>query len=328
MIAKIAAGRTDMALTRRGVLAAAGALALLRSELARAAEPPVLKLVVPFAAGSAPDLIARLLAQAWRRPAAVINMPGAGGNLGVDHVAKAQPDGYTLVLAGDAALVVNPSLYEAMPFDPQRDLTPLSQIAVTPNVLVVAGASPFNSVADLVAAARQAPGRLTFASAGAGTSSHRSGEWLKRAAAIDIAHVPYRTSFLPDVVSGTVSFTFANVATAMPMIREGRLRALAAGSRTRLDDAPDLPTMIELGYGDFESVAWFGLLAPAGLSEGMIIGLQAELAVIGADPDVRKKLSMMGADPIFGTREALASLIITETLKWSSLMRRTGIRLQ
>lgn len=317
-----------MALTRREMLVAAGISTLLRSGPVRAAEPPVLKLVVPFAAGSAPDLIARLLAQAWGRPTAVINMPGAGGNIGVDHVAKAQPDGYTLVLAGDAAIVVNPSLYEAMPFDPQRDLTPLSQIAITPNILVVAGASPFDSVADLVAAARQKPGRLTFASAGAGTSSHRSGEWLKRAAGVDIAHVPYRTSFLPDVVSGTVSFTFANVATALPLVREGRLRALAAGSRTRLEDARDVPTMIELGYEEFESVAWFGLLAPAGLSEGMIIGLEAELAVIGADPEVRRKLSTMGADPIFGPREALANLIITETQKWSSLMRRTGIRLQ
>ena len=317
-----------MALTRREMLAAAGTLTLLRSRPVGAAEPQVLKLVVPFAAGSAPDLIARLLAQAWGRPTAVINMPGAGGNIGVDHVAKAPPDGSTLVLAGDAAIVVNPSLYEAMPFDPQRDLTPLSQIAITPNILVVAGASPFKSVGDLVAAARQTPGRLTFASAGAGTSGHRSGEWLKRAEGVDIAHVPYRTSFLPDVVSGTISFTFANVATAMPLVREGRLRALAAGSRSRLEDAPDVPTMIELGYEEFESVAWFGLLAPAGLSEGMIIGLQAELTVIGADPYVRKKLSIMGADPIFGTREALANLIITGTHKWSSLMRRTGIRLQ
>lgn len=315
-----------MALTRRGMLVAAAALTMPRLGPLQAAEPPLLTLIVPFAAGSAPDLIARLLAQAWGRPVTVLNMPGAGGNIGVDHVAKAPADGYTLVLSGDAALVVNPSIYESMPFDPQRDLAPVSQVAVTPNLLVVAETSPFTSVTDIVAAARRAPGRLTYASAGVGTSSHRSGEWLKRAEAIDIAHVPYRTSLLPDVVNGNVSLAFANVATAMPMVREGKLRALASGARTRLDVAPGLPTMIELGYENFESVAWFGLLAPAGTPEGMIIGLHAELAVIGADPAVRRKLSAMGADSIFGAPEAFANLIVAETQKWALLMKRTGIR--
>jgi tripartite-type tricarboxylate transporter receptor subunit TctC len=314
--------------TRRAMLAGLAGLGLPGVRPLRAADRKPLRVVVPFAAGSAPDLLARLLAERWERPVVVVNMPGAGGNLGVDHVAKAEKDGHTLVLAGDAAITVNPAIYEHMPFDPRRDLAPVSQIAVTPNLLVVAANSPIRSVADIVALARAEPGRQTYASAGAGTSSHRAGEMLKRAEGLDIAHVPYRNSPLPDVLSGNVGFFFANVATALPLVREGKLRALAASSRQRLAVAPDVPTMIELGYEGFEAVAWFGLLAPAGTPPGMITGLHAELAVIGSEPDVRSRLFAMGAEPIFSAPDAFAALIAAETSKWALLMKRTGIKVQ
>ncbi|RXT52428.1 hypothetical protein B6S44_16750 [Bosea sp. Tri-44] len=315
-------------LTRRGILAGLAGLGLAPARPLRAADRPPLRLIVPFAAGSAPDLVARLLAERWERPAIVVNMPGAGGNIGVDHVAKAEKDGHTLVLAGDAAITVNPAIYEAMPFDPQRDLAPISQIVVTPNLLVVAAGSPIRSVADVVALAKSEPGKLTYASAGAGTSSHRAGEMLKRTEGIDIAHVPYRNSPLPDVLNGNIGFFFANVATALPLVREGKLRALAASSRQRLAVAPEIPTMIELGYEGFEAVAWFGLLAPAGTPAGMILGLHAELAVIGSETGVRSRLFAIGAEPIFSAPEAFAALIAAETPKWALLMKRTGVKVQ
>jgi tripartite-type tricarboxylate transporter receptor subunit TctC len=315
-------------LTRRTMLAGSAGLALVHARPLQAADRPPLRLVVPFAAGSAADVVARLLAERWERPAVVINMPGAGGNIGVDHVAKADKDGQTLVLAGDAAITVNQTLYEQMPFDPRRDLAPISQIVMTPNLLVVAANSPIRSVADIVASARAEPGKLTYASAGAGTSSHRAGEMLKRAEGIEIGHVPYRNSPLPDVLNGSVGFFFANVATALPLVREGKLRALATSARQRLAVACEIPTMIELGYEGFEAIAWFGLLAPAGTPPGMILGLFAELAAIGSESGVRSRLFAMGAEPIFSSPEAFSELIATETPKWALLMRRTGIRIQ
>lgn len=315
-------------LTRRGMLTGSAGLGLSQMRPLQAADRRPLRLIVPFAAGSAPDLIARLLAERWERPVVVVNMPGAGGNVGVDQVAKAEKDGHTLVLAGDAAIVVNKAIYEQMPFDPQRDLAPVSQIVVTPNLLVVAANSPLRSVVDIVASAQAQPGRLTYASAGAGTSSHRAGEMLKRAEGVDIAHVPYRGSPLPDVLNGSVDFFFGNVATALPLVREGKLRALAASSRQRLTVAPDVPTMIELGYEGFEAVAWFGLLAPAGTPAGMIIGLHAELAAIGSETGVRSRLFAMGAEPVFSSPEVFTALIAAETPKWALLMKRTGVRVQ
>ena len=315
-------------LTRRTMLAGSAGLALMQAQPPCAADRAPLRLVVPFAAGSAPDLVARLLAERWERPVVVVNMAGAGGNIGVDHVAKAEKDGHTLVLAGDAAITVNQALYEQMPFDARRDLAPISQIVTTPNLLVVAASSPIRSVADIVTSARAEPGKLTYASAGAGTSSHRAGEMLKRAEGIEISHVPYRNSPLPDVLTGRGGFFFATAATARPLGREGKLRALATSARRRLAVADEIPTMIELGYEGFEAVAWFGLLAPAGTPPGMILGIFAELAAIGSETGVRSRLFAMGAEPLFSSPEAFAELIATETPKWALLMRRTGIRLQ
>lgn len=292
-------------------------------------ERPI-QIVVPFAAGSPPDQLARVLADSFGpslgTSVVVQNMAGAAGNIGVAHVAKSAADGYTLVLAGDAAIVVNPAIYDRLPFDPQRDLAPVSQVAVTPNVLVVGTQVPATSVSALVALAREQPGQLAFASAGAGTSSHRAGELLQRQAGIALTHVPYKNSALPDVVGGNVTMFFANPATSLPLVRDGKLRALAVSSLRRLSIAPELPTLAESGFRGFEAVAWFGLLAPAGTPPAVLKRLQAETARALAQPAMRDKLAAMGAEPVGSTPEEFVRLIASETPKWAQLMKAAGIK--
>lgn len=296
---------------------------------ARASERPI-QLVVPFGAGTVVDILGRLLAEhmgpALGTTVVVQNMPGAAGNIGVGHVAKAAPDGHTLVLAGDAAIVVNPAIYSKLPYDPQRDLAPVSQITVTPNVLVVGNQVPAASVAELVALAKAQPGKLSFASPGAGTSGHRAGELLRRAAGIDIVHVPYKNSPLTDVVGGSVTMFFAPTATALPMVRDGKLRALATTAPQRLAVTPELPTMVEAGYPGFDAVAWFGLLAPAGTPAGRLQRLQAAAVQALAQPVVRERLAGMGATAVGSTPEQFARFIADETPRWARLMREAGIR--
>ncbi|WP_326539532.1 Bug family tripartite tricarboxylate transporter substrate binding protein [Pseudorhodoferax sp.] len=315
-------------------LAAIGAVVLALGAAPPAAqaaypERPV-QLVVPFGAGTVVDLLGRLLAEhmapALGVPVVVHNVPGAAGNIGVGQVARAAPDGHTLVLSGDAAIVVNPALYANLSYDPQRDLAPVSQITVTPNVLVVGPQVNARSVAELVALARAEPGRLSFASPGAGTSGHRAGELLRRAAGIELIHVPYKNSPLADVAAGTVTMFFAPTATALPLVRDGRLRALAVSSLQRLPVAPELPTLAEQGFAGFEAVAWFGLLAPAGTPAPALQRLYEAATQALAQPAVRERLAAMGAQPVGSTPAAFARLIAEETPRWAKLMREAGIK--
>ncbi len=297
--------------------------------LAAYPERPV-QLVVPFAAGSAVDVLGRLLAEHMAPvlgvPVVVQNVPGAAGNIGVAQVAKATPDGYTLVLSGDAAIVVNPAIYDKLPYEPLRDLAPVSQITVTPNILVVGNQVPARSVAELVALAKAQPGKLSFASPGAGTSGHRAGELLRSGAGIDIVHVPYKNSPLTDVVGGNVTMFYAPTATALPLVRDGKLRALATSTLQRLAVLPDLPTMAELGFPGFEAVAWFGLLAPAGTPPEALQRLHAAAVQALALPAVRERLAGMGAQPVGSTPAEFARLIADETPRWARLMRAAGIK--
>jgi len=213
-----------------------------------------IRLLVGFAAGGPADISARVLgdkfAESWGKPVIVENVTGAAGNVATDRVAKAAPDGYTLIAAASATIVTNPSLYQKMPFDPVKDLAPVSQICFTPNLLVVPSDLPVKSVGELIAYAKAQPGKLSFGSAGVGTSQHLAGELFKTMAGLDMQHVPYRgiAAVMPDLVGGRLTLAFANISAVLPLVREGKLRALAVTSRQRWAATPELPTMIERGF--------------------------------------------------------------------------------
>ncbi len=315
---------------RRRRRAAALIATLLMAACAQAAWPErPIQIVVPFAAGSPPDIVARLLVDGWKRSgfadAVVVNQPGAGGSLAVIQVAKAAPDGYTLALAGDAALVVNPALYPNMPLAPLQDLTPISQLVVTPTVLVVGKGSAARSVAELVDAARRQPGALSFASAGAGTSSRRNGELLRRSAELRLTHVPYKNSPLTDVAEGRVTMFFANPATLAPFLAGERLRVLAVAAPERLPRWPELPTMAEAGWPKVDSLAWFGLVGPAGMPAAMAERLRDEAARALQDPLAAPRLQALGGRPVVSTPTAFKALLAEELPRWRDFVKEAGI---
>jgi tripartite-type tricarboxylate transporter receptor subunit TctC len=291
------------------------------------------KILVGFTPGTAPDLAARILAdrfaEVWGSPFVVENMPGAGSNIATDHVAKATADGYTLLMGGNSALVINPSLYETLPFDPLRDFAPISQVFIAANVLAVPSALPIKTVAELVALAKAEPGKLSYAHAGVGTSQHLAAELFKYMAHIDIAAVPYRgtTALMPDLLAGRVTLSFANIVNVVPLAREGKLRALAITSIKRSALAPDLPTMAESGFPGFEAVPWFGLFAPAGTPKDVLDKLHGETVKLLAMPEVRKKFDELGLEPVGNTPVEFAAVIRKETPEWAKLIKDAGIKL-
>ena len=290
------------------------------------------KVIVGFTPGVAPDLAARMLAEklsdAWGKPMVVENVTGAGGNIGADRVAKAVPDGYTLGMVGNGSLIFSPSMYAKLAFDPVKDFTPISQIFVAANALVVPVSSPAKSLAELIALARAEPGKLTYAHAGAGTSQHLAAELFKSVGNLDIRPIAYRgtTAMLPDLLSGRVDLSFANVANALALVREGKLRAFAVTSLRRSASAPDLPTMAESGYPGFEAVPWFGLMGPPGMQEALVERLHRDTVKALAGPEMRKKFSDFGMDVVAGSPTELAARITRELPQWSKLIKQAGIK--
>jgi tripartite-type tricarboxylate transporter receptor subunit TctC len=291
------------------------------------------KILVGFTPGTAPDLAARILAdrfaEVWGAPFVIENIPGAGSNIATERVAKAAADGYTLLMGGNSSLVINPSLYEALPFDPAKDFAPITQVFIAANVLAVPPELPFKSVAELVALAKAEPGKLSYAHAGVGTSQHLAAELFKYMAQVDIRAVPYRgtTAFMPDLLANRISLSFANIANAMPLVREGKLRALAISSIKRSALAPELPTMAESGFPGFEAVPWFGLLAPAGTPKDVVDKLHDETVKSLAIPEVRKKFDELGLEPVGNTPAEFAALIRKETPEWAKVIKDAGIKL-
>jgi tripartite-type tricarboxylate transporter receptor subunit TctC len=293
-------------------------------------EQPI-RILVGFTPGVAPDITARLLAdkfsEAWSRPVVVENVTGAGGNIACDRAAKAAPDGYTLVMCGNGSLVIAPSLYDKLPYDPVKDLAPISRIFVAANVLAIHPDVPAKTLPELVALARAQPGQLTYGHAGTGTSQHLAAELFKVMAHVDIRPVAYRgtTGMIPDLLSGRVSMSFANIVNALPLVREGKLRGFAVSSIKRSGAAPDLPTMAELGYPGFEAVPWFGLMAATGTPRAIVDKIHRETVRVLALPDVRKRLDELGLDLIGGSPEEFAAVIRSETPQWAKVIREAGI---
>jgi tripartite-type tricarboxylate transporter receptor subunit TctC len=316
------------------LVAALAVLFAAQTASAQSAYPnrPV-KILVGFTPGTAPDLAARILADrfsdVWGTPFVVENVPGAGSNIATDRVAKAAADGYTLLMGGNSALVINPSLYETLPFDPLKDFAPISQVFIAANVLAVPPALPVRTVAELVALARAEPGKLSYGHAGVGTSQHLGAELFKYMAHVDIAAVPYRgtTAFMPDLLANRISMSFANIVNVLPLAREGKLRALAITSIKRSALAPDLATMAESGFPGFEAVPWFGLLAPAGTPQDVLDKLHAETVKALAVPQVRRKFDELGLEPVGNTPAEFAAIIRKETPEWAKVIKDAGIKL-
>jgi tripartite-type tricarboxylate transporter receptor subunit TctC len=307
-------------------------LAMARSLCAEPGYPQsTIHIVLGFSPGSAPDLAARIVAErfsaAWGKPVVVENMLGAGGNIAADHVAKAAPDGTTLLMAGNAAIVINPSLYAKLPFDPARDLVPIAQVTIAPNVLVLNKAVPAASIQELVELARRRPGELTYASAGIGTSTHLAGELFATMAGIRLQHVPYRdvAQLMNDLDAGRVAMFFGSIATVLPRIQAGDFRALAVTSLKRSPAMPDLATLDELGFRGFDASAWFGLMAPAGTPAAIIAMLHDEAVKAVTAPASREKFAGLGMEAVTRSSDEFAAVIRAETPMWARLIKQVGI---
>ena len=318
-------------IAKSGLLAALLAFATLAGAWAQAPYPsrPV-RLVVPMAAGGNGDIIARLIGQdltaALGQPIVIENKPGAGGNIGADAVAKSPGDGYTLVLGAVGTHAINASLYKRIPYDIQRDFAPVTMMASVPNVLVVHPSLPVNSVQDLIEWGRKNPGKLSFASSGAGSSIHLSGEMFKSMTGVEMTHVAYRGSApaLTDLLGGQVQLMFDNLPTSLPYIQTGKLRALAVTSRTRSPALPSVPTMIEAGVPDFEAGSWFGILAPAGTPKDVVAKLDAQIEQSLARSDMERTLVERGFQPLVLGPEAFSRHIAQEIAKWGRIVRESG----
>ena len=292
-----------------------------------------IRLVVGFAAGGPADTVARLfgdeLSKLLGKPIVVENAAGAGGNIATDRVVKSTADGYTLLLAASGMIAINPRLYPNLAFDTVRDLAPISQVCVQPNILVVHADLPAGSVRELVTLARSQPGQLTFASGGAGSTQHLAGELFKSLARIDIRHVSYRSIAMavPDLLTGRVSMAFAGSTVALPLVQEGKLRALAVTSLQRSPAAPDLPTMAESGFPGFDATPWFGLMAPAATPLSVIERLHQETVKVLAVPSLRTKFEQLGMQPIGNSPAQFASAISVEIPYWAKVIADARIKL-
>lgn len=307
---------------------------LAQPALAQQAWPSrAITLVVPFAAGGATDILGRLLGQGLStrlgQPVIVENRPGAGGGVGATAVAKASPDGYTLLLGAVSTHAINPSLYKSLGYDAAKDFAPIAYVAGVPNLLVV---SPkrvaANSVAELLSEIAARPAGFDFASAGNGTSIHLSGEMFKVASGLKLTHVPYRGSApaVGDLMSGNVDLMFDNLPSALQLARNGDLRALAVTSARRSPTLPEIPTMAESGFPNFVAESWFVLFAPAGTPAAVTERLTREATGVLEGPDFKDRLATLGASPRALTGAALSAFIAEETAKWGEVVRKSGAR--
>jgi tripartite-type tricarboxylate transporter receptor subunit TctC len=289
------------------------------------------RVVVGFPPGSGADITARVICAKVGEPLGqqvlVDNRPGAGSNIAADIVAKAPADGYTLFI-GTVANTINATLYSKLPFDFQRDFAPVALATAAPNVLVIHPSLPAKSVPDLVRLAKARPGELHFASSGTGTAPHLSGELFKSMAGVQLTHVPYKGSpqAVTDVVAGEVALMFSPVSTVLPHVKSGRLRALAVTTRSRLASLPDLPTIAESGLKDYETITWFGFVAPAKTPPAIVTRLNSEIVKAMALPDVRQQFAMQGIEILGGTPEQFGAYIREETAKWAKVIKQAGVR--
>jgi tripartite-type tricarboxylate transporter receptor subunit TctC len=291
----------------------------------------VVKLVVPFTPGGGIDSIGRILGarltEIWGQQVVIENKPGAGGNIASEFVARSAPDGYTMYITA-AGLAVNRYLFESVNYDPLADFAPVTLICLFPNVLVVPNSSPLRSVGDLVAQAKGEPGRLTFASPGHGSSPHMSAELFKHMAKVNLTHVPYRgaSPAYTDVIAGRVDCTFAVMASGLPLVRSGQLRALGVTTATRVASAPEIPTIAESGVPGYDTSSWFAFFVPAKTPPEIIAKMHADTVAALAEPQIRAKLDALGVIVVGSTPEQLGAHLKAEMERWAPVIKAANIR--
>jgi tripartite-type tricarboxylate transporter receptor subunit TctC len=320
----------------RGAIRAAAAAVSICAGAGHAAQPypdkPV-RMIVAVPPGGPADILARLvgprLTESLGQTVVIDNRPGANGNIAYEMAARSAPDGYTFVLVA-AGVAINPSLYREVRYDPVRDFAAITHGISVPNILVVHPSVPAASVSELVALAKARAGRLTFASAGNGTSGHLALELFKQRAGVDVVHVPYKGGgpALAEVVAGQVQALFSLALAATQQVKAGRVRALAITSGTRSPVAPELPTVAELGFPGYEVIGWFGWLAPAKTPRAIVARLNAELVKALNQPDVRERLLSQSSEPVGDSPQAFGAFIKSEHGKWAEVIRRAGIRIE
>jgi tripartite-type tricarboxylate transporter receptor subunit TctC len=288
------------------------------------------RFVVPFAPGGSTDVVARLLGQKlsarWGQSVIVENRAGAGGNVGGDLVAKSTPDGYTLLFAS-GAIAINPHIYKRMPFDADKDLVPITNVASGPMLIVVPDRSPVKNLRGLVALAKSKPGAMNFGSAGVGSQVHMAAENFANAARVEITHVPYKgeSPALNDLVAGQLDMMVGNFAAASALVGPGRLRALAVTGKTRAPQLPDVPTASESGLPGFENTGWFGLFAPAGTPKNVLAKIEKDVTEALEETDIKARLYVQGMKPVGNSSEEFAAALRDENKRWSTVVRERNI---
>ena len=316
---------------RRLAAAVLAAVAIFAAAAAAAEDYPAkpIRVIVPFPPGGGTDILTRVVAKKvaennhWT--IVVENRPGAGGNIGVDAAAKAAPDGYTLVMGQTSNLAINPALYKKLPYDPLKDLAPVALVGEAPLALVVRADSKYKSLADLIAAAKADPDKITMATSGNGTVAHLSGVRLMKVSGAKFAHIPYKgaSGAVPDVMGGNVDFFVSSVPTVQGHVASGALRALAVTSATRSPALPAAPTVADT-YKGFEAVTWFGILAPAATPQPIVARLNAEINKALKDPDVKKTIEREGGQVLGGTPQAFSARLKADIPAWSTVVRESG----
>lgn len=320
-----------MPISRRAALAVAASLLLAPALHAQGWPTKPVRIVVPFPAGGGTDMITREVANKVTGSGYTIvidNKPGSGGNLGVDAAAKAPADGYTLVMGQTSNLAINPTLYAKLPYDPLKDLTPISLVASSPLVIVTGADSPYKTLADVVKAAKEKPGSINYATSGNGTVAHLAAESFQKAAGIKLTHIPYKgvAQGATDVISGQVQLYVSSIPTLIGHVKSGKMRPLAVTSAKRVDDLAQVPTIAESGYKGFEAVTWFGILGPANLPKDVVAKLNADINKALKDAEVQKKLGDQGADVAGSTPEQFAKLIREDIARWGTIVKESGAK--
>lgn len=324
LIRRVAISRAFGILLLLGVTGAAPALAQERWP-----SKPV-RIVVPFAPGGSTDVLARLVGQKlstlWGQPVVIENKAGAGGNVGADAVAKSPADGYTLLMAS-GSIAINPHIYKRMPFDTKKDLLPITNVAGGPMLVVVPERSPVKTIQDLIALAKDKPGKLNFGSAGVGSQVHLASENFANAAGIEITHVPYKGEAVAynDLIAGQIDMMVGNFAAASALLGPGRLRALAVTSKERAPQMPEMPTVAESGLPGFENTGWFGFFAPAGTPAAVIAKVQRDTATVMAETDTKARLYVQGMTPIANSSTEFATAMDAESERWATVVKNRKI---
>ena len=308
------------------------AVLTLASASAGAFPDKPVRFVIGFTPGGPSDILARAvgqkLAERWGQQVMIENRPGAGGNLAAEAVAKSAPDGYTWLLGNNSILATNQSLYKKLPYDPVKDFAPVALVAVQPNILVVHPSLSASSVSELVALAKQNPGKLNYASSGAGAAAHLAGELFKTMAGVDIVHVPYKGAqpALTDLIAGQVQLMFATSASVIPYVKAGRLRALAVTTAQRSPSVPELPTVSEAGLAGFEATTWHGVVVPMATPAPLVQRLNQDLNLVLGEKELKERLAGLGAEVLTGTPRDFADYIAREIPKWTKVVKDSGAR--